>query len=159
MTLEQIWTYLSQNPMTFNKNKTSCSPRPGLKVGSFILSRFRNCYYITQGNKSIKVSYDCYKCVSTGEVQGTWKGRFFQAYCGFEESIIGKHFVRLDDGGTLKEKHVSLMQPLIDAGIITTIFPVWYRPFIDKVVTTDGKIKEITKYGRTNVRPLRSRGN
>lgn len=154
MTLEKIWEYLCQNPTTFNHNKTNLTPHQGLNVGEWMVSRYRNCYYITRGNKSIKVNFKCYRCFVTGKPQITYHGAFFTFYCGFEESIIGKHFVRLDEGGSLNMKYIEKMQPLISAGVVTTYLSVWYRPFINKKVTEDGTILEVTRYGKLRrIRP------
>lgn len=147
MTLEQIWQHLYRNPTTFSQHVLK-QVHAGLRHGEYLLGRFRNCYYITKGNVSIKVNYKCYSCFARGKVEVTYRGRFFTIYCGFEESAIGKHFVRLDEGGTLQMKYIERMQPLISAGVVTTYLSIWYRPFLSEKVDKEGNIIKVTRYGR-----------
>lgn len=151
----KIWEYLYRNPTTFNPSagkgtagKGLLRPKSGFTYGPWMLALQhrkggKDNYYITKEGVSIRLNYKCYRCFVLNKKEVTFKSPVFTIYCGFEESPIGKHFVRISQGGEgIELKYVRRMHEMIVAGIVDTTFPrdTWYKPFV------------IDQYGRLGCR-------
>lgn len=167
-TLNPIWEYLYRNPTTFNTGaKTGLlKPKSGFAYGPWMLAlqhRKDNTdnYYITKDGVSIRLNYKCYKCFVLNKKEATFVSPVFTIYCGFEESPIGRHFVRISRGGEgIALKYVRRMHEMIVAGIVTTTFPIatWYKPFVmdeygrlGRKVNNQGTVMSVTIAGRIHV--------
>lgn len=161
----KVWEYLCRNPTTF-KGSGYLRPKSGFAYGSWMLSlqhrkNGTDNYYITKDGISIRLNYKCYKCFVLNKKEITFRSPVFSIYCGFEESPIGKHFVRISRGGEgIELKYVKQMHEMITAGIVTTTFPIttWYKPFVvdqqgrlGRKVDEQGTVITITSAGRISV--------
>ena len=141
-------------------------PKSGFSYGPWVLAlqhkkNGESNYYITKDNVSIRLNYKCYKCFALNKKEVTFKSSVFTIYCGFEESSIGKHFVRISRGGEgIELKYVRRMNEMIIAGIVTTTFPTatWYKPFvidqygrIGRRVNEQGTVISVTPTGHISV--------
>ncbi len=165
--MEKIWEYLYQHPMTFNPGQSGLlKPKSGFTYGPWMLAiqhrkNGTDNYYITRDGASIRLNYKCYRCFALNKKEATFKSSVFTIYCGFEESLIGKHFVRISQAFEgIELKYVKKMHEMIVSGIVETTFPkdTWYKPFVldqygrlGRRVNEQGTIMNVTRAGRISV--------